>query len=90
MRHYQTVNGARRVAIPRCPCRKTHPPLGSGRLPYVSMMKATDLPQFDHSAELQPKNRPRLEGITDQREVASRAVVVPEVALFHQDLTVTS
>jgi len=54
------------------------------------MMKATDLPQFDHSAELQPKNRPRLEGITDQREVASRAVVVPEVALFHQDLTVTS
>src|SRR5713226_7478536 len=69
---------------------KTHPPLGSGPLPYVSMMKATDLRQFDHSAELQPKNRPRLGGITDQREVASRAVVVPEVALFHQDLTVTS
>src|SRR5216684_7413924 len=45
MRHYQTVNGARRVAIPRCPCRKTHPPLGSGRLPYVSMMKATDPPR---------------------------------------------
>jgi len=57
------------------------------------MMKATDLPelrQFDHSAELQPKNRPRLGGIIDQREVASRAVVVPEVALFHQDLAVTS
>src|SRR5712692_4733894 len=35
---------------------KTHPPLGSGRFPYVSRMKATDLRQFDHSAELQQTN----------------------------------